>query len=98
MKTIPPFRLIPEPMTAEARALPSFRWADEIVGKRHKLGGEPDFLQEGSAPSCPECGEPMTFYAQLDSINDEFCIADCGMVYVFLCFECIEVASFIQSF
>ena len=28
----------------------------------------------------------MTYYAQLDSINDEFCIADCGMIYVFVCF------------
>lgn len=39
----------------------------------------------------------MTFLAQIDSMNDEFCIADCGMVYVFICFEDNDVASFIQS-
>lgn len=27
METIPAFKLIPEPMTAEAKAMPKFRWA-----------------------------------------------------------------------
>ena len=40
----------------------------------------------------------MTFYGQLDSINDEFRLGDCGMVYVFVCFDCIEVTSLIQSY
>ena len=39
----------------------------------------------------------MTFYAQLDSVGDGICIADCGMVYVFVCLDCNETASFIQS-
>ena len=39
----------------------------------------------------------MTFYAQLDSINDDFCLADCGMIFVFVCFECFETKSVLQS-
>jgi hypothetical protein len=39
----------------------------------------------------------MTFYGQLDSINDDICIADCGMVYVFICFECYKSIAIIQS-
>jgi len=30
----------------------------------------------------------MTFYGQLDSIGDEYIIADDGMVYVCVCFNC----------
>lgn len=33
----------------------------------------------------------MSFYAQLDSINDEFCVADVGLIQVFVCFEHSEV-------
>jgi hypothetical protein len=40
----------------------------------------------------------MTFYGQLDSINDDIIIADCGMIYVFLCFDCYEVTAKIQSY
>ncbi|CAN7721300.1 hypothetical protein LJR290_006098 [Variovorax sp. LjRoot290] len=39
----------------------------------------------------------MTFYAQLDSINDEVVLADCGMIYVFVCFDCFETKSILQS-
>jgi len=39
----------------------------------------------------------MTFYGQLDSINDEFILADCGLVYVFVCFDCFSAQAFIQS-
>ena len=98
MKKIPPFKLIPDPINDEAANLPKFEWADEEVGTRHQLGGEPNFLQHEERPLCPDCKEQMIFYAQLDSINDEFCIADCGMVYVFVCLECNTVNSFIQSY
>lgn len=97
-KEIPPFKLIPQPLNEKARNLPKFKWAGEEIGTRHKLGGKLDFIQNSIMPKCPECGEEMTFYAQLDSINDEFCIADCGMVYVFVCLDCIRVESFIESF
>ena len=32
----------------------------------------------------------MTFYGQLDSINDDFVLGDAGMVHVFVCFDCVE--------
>jgi len=76
MKQFPPFRLIPQPLNDEAAQLPPFRWASPEIGKRHKLGGAPDFIQPPQWPTCPNCKAKMTFYGQLDSINDEFCIAD----------------------
>ena len=39
----------------------------------------------------------MTFYGQLDSIKDEFCIADAGLIYVFACLECNEVKAVIET-
>ncbi|MDX9701455.1 MAG: DUF1963 domain-containing protein [Candidatus Auribacterota bacterium] len=98
MTKIPPFYLKLIPLNEEANKLPSFRWADDAIGKRHKLGGEPDYIQSKEVPICPECRKEMIFYAQLDSLNDEFCIADCGMIYIFICFDCNNVVSFIQSF
>lgn len=97
MRKIPPFKLILDPLNDEAKLLPKFKWADDIIGTRHRLGGEPQFLQQDDIPTCEDCGEQMTFYAQLDSINDEFCIADCGIVYVFICFECNTSSAIIQS-
>jgi hypothetical protein len=96
MKVIPPFKLVAEPLNDEAATLPPFKWAGEKIGKRHRLGGEPDFLQKPQIPIC-SCGKQMTFYAQLDSINDEFVLADCGMIYVFVCFDCFDTKSILQS-
>ena len=98
MKTIPPFKLIPEPANNDARSLPKFRWASKEIGTRHQLGGEPTFIQNAAWPNCPLGHGKMTFYGQLDSINDDVCIADCGMVYVFLCFDCYETAAIVQSY
>ena len=97
MKTVPGFRLVPQPLDDEARQLQPFQWAGGDVGLRHQLGGSPTFLQKEQRPHCPDCGLEMPFYAQLDSINDDYVIADCGMVYVFVCFDCNSVVSFIQS-
>lgn len=94
---LPTFKLVPEPLSEEARLLPKFKWAGPGIGERHQLGGEPSFIQDENFPQCIKCKNEMTFYAQLDSINDEYCIADCGMVYVFVCFSCYTVQSFIQS-
>lgn len=97
MKKVPVFRLVPDPLTDEAKNLPGFKWAGKEIGKRHRLGGEPNFLQQPDWPSCPHCRMPMSFYGQLDSINDEYIIADCGMIYVFVCFDCNETKALIQS-
>ena len=97
MREIPAFRLVPEALTEEAAALPPFKWANPEVGSRHRLGGTPTYLQKAEIPACPSCGEPMISYGQLDSINDEFILADCGLVYVFVCFDCFIAEAFIQS-
>jgi hypothetical protein len=98
LREIPPFRLVAEPLSEEAAALPGFKWAGPEIGIRHKLGGRPDAIQEPlKYPNCPECGEEMNFYAQLDSINDEFHLGDVGIVYVFVCFFCREASATIQS-
>jgi len=62
MKNIPPFRLKPIALSKESESLPSFKWAGEGIGNRHKLGGEPDFIQKDDIPKCPDCGELMTFF------------------------------------
>lgn len=98
MKKVPPFKLTMLPLSNEAASLPKFKWADAEVGTRHRLGGEPDFLQQSDIPCCPSCNEKMSFYAQLDSINDDLCIGDCGMIYVYVCFECVETKSIIQLY
>jgi len=98
VKKIPPFKLIAKPMNTEAKELPKFKWAPDAIGARHQLGGEPAFIQGQDWPHCASCSEIMSFYAQLDSINDEFQIADCGMLYVFICFDCNETKSIIQSY
>ncbi len=97
MKKIPPFKLIPDPLNDDARKLQKFKWAPKEVGTRHQLGGDPLFLQNELWPSCPKGHGRMTFYGQLDSINDEFCIADCGLIHVFVCFDCFETISIVQT-
>lgn len=97
MEPIPPFHLRPEPATPEAESLPGFEYAPDEVGQRHQLGGEPTWLQGDATPVCGECGKPMTFYGQLDSINDDIVLADVGLVYVFVCFDDFTSASVIQS-
>jgi len=94
---IPQFKLTPEPQEEAAEGLPSFEYAADEVGRRHQLGGDPQFLQEAEWPECPDCNKQMSFYAQLDSISDDIVIADCGMVFVFVCLDCNETKSIIQS-
>jgi hypothetical protein len=93
---IPPIKLVPEPLTEEARQALGYKWADPEIGTRHRLGGEPEFMQEEDIPTCPRCGQVMTFYGQLDSIGDDYDIADCGMIYVFLCFDDFEAKAIVH--
>lgn len=39
----------------------------------------------------------MTFYGQLDSISDAIVLADCGIVYVFICFDDSTAKAVVQS-
>jgi hypothetical protein len=97
MGEISPFKLIPEPLNDEAAALPPFKWGGEDIGRRHRLGGHPELIQSPNVRKC-SCGKDMAFYAQLDSINDEIVLADCGMIYVVVCFDCFETKSVRQSY
>jgi len=96
-RRIPPFRLTAEPLTPEAEEAAGFAWAEPGVGTRHRIGGEPEDLPGIDTPRCPSCGEPMTFYGQLDSIGDDFVLADAGVVAVFVCFDCFEAAARVGS-
>lgn len=95
--SIPEIRLVPQAETPEARRALGFEW-NEICGTRHKLGGTPDWIQQPNVPDCPGCRQSMVFYGQLDSIGDDVNLADCGMIYVFVCFDCFHCASVLQSY
>ncbi len=93
---VPAFRLVAEPLTPEAAELTPFRWAGPDVGHRHRIGGEAPVAPQ-EFPRCSSCGESMSFYGQLDSLNDEIVLADVGVVAVFLCFDCGEADALIAS-
>lgn len=89
-----PLRLVPD--SDEAKRVIGFKWAGGDVGRRSKIGGEPTWIVGDETPTC-SCGSPMTFYGQLDSVGDDVCLADVGIVYVFVCFNCYETKSVLQS-
>ena len=93
---IPEIPLALSPASEAALNAIGFKWAGGNVGSRSKLGGEPDWLREPAVPACL-CGKSMTFYGQLDSVGDSICLADCGMIYVFVCFDCFRTSSVLQS-
>ena len=94
---IPEIKIVLSPETTEAQQAVGFRWNDE-AGTRHKLGGSPDWIQFDETPSSVDCGEEMTLYGQLDSIGDDFCLGDCGIIYVFVCFDCLTTRGLLQSY
>ncbi len=96
-KTLPLVRLRLDPESEEARLAIGFKWAAG-AGGRHQIGGEPTFLQPGAEwPVCEQCHEAMTFYGQLDSVGNDLCIADLGLVLVFMCFGCYQAKALVQT-
>lgn len=96
MKKIPEIPLIPKPKTPEAlHVLGEDPFSKENYISACKYGGEPEWIQEPFEPEC--CGQPMTFYAQIDGLYNEFRLADTGMIYVFVCMKCYSVWSEMQS-
>ena len=98
---IPEIPLVPQPETAAAKEALGFKWAGKdsdgkVVGMRSKFGGAPDLLQPLDVVRC-SCGKVMAHYAQIDSIGDKFILGDCGMIFVFVCFDCLEVKAVLQS-
>ena len=84
------------------------------IGQRTKLGGEPDWIQEGGPVDCPTCRRRMVFVAQIDSIENSsasnphsvdpqsgdqlWMFGDAGMIYVFSCPFCGETFSISQCY
>ncbi|MDB6121747.1 MAG: hypothetical protein JWQ71_740 [Pedosphaera sp.] len=82
------------------------------LGIRSKLGGEPDWVQSPEIPECSDCKQPMTFIAQIDSMEhdekhnphaidclsrqQQYMFGDVGMIYVFMCFSCMTTKSVVQ--
>jgi len=96
MKKIPEIPLIPKPTTPEAiHVLGEDPSTKENYIATCKYGGEPEWIQDPFEPEC--CGKPMTFYAQIDGLYNEFPLADSGMIYVFVCMDCYSVWSEMQS-
>jgi hypothetical protein len=96
-----------QPISVRKRA--SSPDADNL-GMRSKLGGSPDWIQADNTPVCEDCKLPMTFVAQIDSIEhddarnphrksppeQEFMFADVGMLYLFWCARCCSHQSVFQ--
>lgn len=95
MDEIPEIPLVMNPKTVAAKSVIGFKWNKE-AGKGHKLGGEPDWLQSEEIPECSQCFQKMSFYGQLDCIGDSVALGDCGRIFVFVCFDCLESKSVVQ--
>jgi len=80
------------------------------LGMRTKFGGDPDWVQNNDRPECYFCKRPMTFVAQIDSIehfdpsnplrrehaDQQWMFGGVGMIYVFFCFYCQTTQSVYQ--
>lgn len=72
-------------------------FADPIIGTRHRIGGEAPVIED-EFPRCSMCSETMSFYGQLDSLNNTaFDLADAGLVAVFVCFDCFQTQAMLVS-
>ncbi len=87
MKTIPEYRLELRNVDGSPVITKRFKWASPEIGSRSKIGGNPDPLC-GERPRCSSCQKEMSFYAQIDSLDDDNVIGDCGMIFVFICLDC----------
>ncbi len=85
-----PLKLAPE--TSKAKAIVEGSHGYAAAGDEHKIGGQPDWLQNDETP---ECTEPMDFYAQLDHLGSLEGLHD-GRIYVFVCRECYTIEALLQ--
>ena len=84
-----------------------------LGGMQTKFGGEPDWIQDCEVPVCTNCGQLMSFVAQIDSIehdnkhnplrrhcldHQDYMFGDVGMIYVFFCFPCCTTESVFQCY
>jgi hypothetical protein len=87
--TLPEYRVRLEPSSSDQEAVET-RWT--------RLGGDPLWIQGDCTPSCPKCGEEMSFIGQIESFCQEFTFGDSGLLYVFHCWRCREGVNFEQFF
>ena len=112
MKTLPEFRVTLTRLKENETAYPTDNPRYNSHGRRTKLGGKPDWIQQEETPICQDCGTPMTFVSQIDSVehdwesnphsvdalsdNQKWMFGDVGMIYVFFCFDCNTTSSAFQ--
>ena len=89
---IPKIKLVTQPETEEAMKAVGYQW-NKVAGTRHFLGGKPEEITEADYPKCEDCKNTMTFYAQIDSIGDDYDLADCMVIHNYVCFDCFTVKS-----
>jgi uncharacterized protein YwqG len=107
-KPLREYRIKFEKLPKGGKAVPD----PDKLGIRSKLGGEPDWVQSPEDPKCSGCKKPMTFIAQIDSMEhdathnphaidclsgrQQYMFGDVGMIYVFMCFDCLSAESIVQ--
>ena len=108
-KKLAEYRISFERVSRGKHALGPDDWI-QALGRRSKLGGEPDWVQSDETPECVACHKPMTFVGQIDSIEhnesanphrrdygkQDYMFGDVGMFYIFFCFDCIDTKSIFQ--
>src|SRR5258708_33679120 len=62
----PETRLMPRPATVRGKINAVLGIAKIAQEQLHKIGGEPDWIQDDETPQC--CGQPASFYGQLGSL------------------------------
>ncbi|XZE42936.1 hypothetical protein SH467x_002476 [Pirellulaceae bacterium SH467] len=70
---------------------------EKLTSNRSKLGGRAEWIHEPRVPVC--CGRFATCYAQIDTnLGPKFCIADAGVLYVFVCDQCLATFTELQFY
>ena len=90
----PEMRLVPRPLTSRGKLAAAFGFGPAVIHSYHKIGGEPDWIQDDETPEC--CGQKCIFYGQLDSLGGKYDLVDSGMIFVFLCHKCLKTHSVFQ--
>jgi hypothetical protein len=90
---------IPLVLNPAASSEASLAWSIVQSGDyRHKVGGEPDWIQGEETPECEDCQEPMVFFGQLDHLGDVEPLQDGGRIFVFYCSDCRQAAAVLQYY
>ena len=90
------YRLPSAPLElGERRRTPYEHEAWPLQGRASQIGGAPHWLQSADYPSCPDCGRPMPFIAQLETSQLGEALE--GIHYAFHCADCRTAAVVYQQ-